>query len=248
VGSVASSWLSQLISHAETVLRAAIGGAAGVGRGLGRAAQYVSLFFLTPIVAYHLLVDQEQFRARMLRWMPARWQGHTLRVAGDIASSLQVYLRGQGLVAAVEMVLFSIVFAIAGFSEPVALGVIAGLLSLIPILGFWITVLLVVLNAVTGPAVGMALLKAGIGITLINFFEGQVLVPRVQGSGLGLHPLAVLLGVLLFGALFGFVGVLLAVPAMGVFRAAMPRIEEAWFRSSIHRGTDDQTDSPGSED
>ncbi len=247
-GPIGGSWLNQLVGHAETVLRAAIGGVAGVGRGLGVAAQYVSLFLLTPIVAYHLLVDREQLRARVMAWLPDRWREHTLRVAGDIGSSLQVYLRGQSLVAAVEIVLFSVVFAIAGFTQPVALGVIAGLLSLVPLLGFWITVLLVVLNAVTGPGPGMALLKAGVGIAIINFVEGQLLVPRIQGSGLGLHPLAVLLGVLLFGALFGFVGVLLAVPAMGVLRAAMPGIEGAWFRSSMHGGSADQTDSPGSAD
>ena len=129
-----------------------------------------------------------------------------------------------------------------------ALGVIAGLLSLVPMLGFWLTILLVVLNAVTGPAPGATLLKAGVGILIINLIEGQILVPRIQGSGLGLHPLAVLFGVLLFGTIFGFTGVLLAIPAMGVIRAAVPRIEEAWVRSRVYRGGDRQTDSPGLED
>jgi predicted PurR-regulated permease PerM len=243
----AGDWLRQLVTHTESLLRAAMGGMSGVGRGLGRAAQYVSLFFLTPVVAFHLLVGRERFRDTALRWMPVRWHGHALRVAGDIGSALQVYLRGQFLVAGIEAILFSLIFAIAGLPQPVALGVIAGLLSMVPVLGFWITVLLVVLNAVTGPAPGAALLKAGIGILLLNLVEGQFLIPRIQGSGLGLHPLAVLLGVLLFGALFGFVGILLAVPAMGVIRVAWPRIEEAWQRSPSYRGTDDHADSPGLE-
>jgi predicted PurR-regulated permease PerM len=245
IGSAGGDWLNQLVTHAESLLRAAIGGVSGVGRGLGRAAQYASLFFLTPIVAYHLLVGRERFRVAALRWMPVRWHAHTLRVAGDIGSSLQVYLRGQFLVAGIEAILFSAAFAMAGLPQPVALGVIAALLSLVPVLGFWVTVVLVVLNAVTGPTPGATLLKAGVGILLISLLEGQILVPRIQGSGLGLHPLAVLLGVLLFGTLFGFVGVLFAVPAMGVIRVALPRIEEAWLRSRSYRGVDDQTDSPG---
>jgi predicted PurR-regulated permease PerM len=237
--------MAQLTTHAESVLRAAFGGISGIGKGLGRAAQYLALFFLTPVVAYHLLVGREQFRATALRWMPARWHGHALRIAGDIGSALQIYLRGQFLVAGIEAILFSVVFAVAGLPQPVALGVIAGLLSLVPILGFWLTIVLVLLNAVTGPAPGATLLKAGIGIALINLVEGQILVPRIQGSGLGLHPLAVLLGVLLFGTIFGFAGVLLAIPAMGVIRVAMPRMEEAWLRSRVYRGDDRQTDSPG---
>lgn len=241
-------WVKQVAAHAESLLRAAFGGISGVGRGLGRAVQYLAIFFLTPVVAYHLLRDRDGFRGTALRWMPPRWHGSVLRVAGDVGSSLQVYLRGQFLVAAAEAVLFSVVFAVAGLPQPVALGVIAGLLSLVPILGFWLTVVLVLLNAVTGPSPGAVLIKAGIGIAAINFIEGQILVPRIQGSGLGLHPLVVFMGVLLFGTLFGFVGMLLAVPAMGVIRAAMPRLEDAWQRSASYRGATNQTDSPGVED
>jgi predicted PurR-regulated permease PerM len=248
VGLTGGDWMAQLTAHLESVLRAGLGGISGIGKGLGRVVQYLALFFLTPVVAYHLLVGREQFRATGLRWMPARWHGHTLRVAGDIGSSLQLYLRGQFLVAGFEVILFSILFALAGLPQPVTLGVIAGLLSMVPILGIWVTILLVVLNAVTGPAPVAMLLKAVLGILLINIFEGQILVPRIQGSGLGLHPLAVLLGVLLFGIIFGFAGVLLAIPAMGVIRVAVPRIEEAWLRSRVYRGDDGQIDSPGLED
>jgi predicted PurR-regulated permease PerM len=248
IGLTGGDWMAQLTSHLESVLRAGLGGVSGIGKGLGRVLQYLALFLLTPVVAYHLLVGREQFRATTLRWMPARWHEHALRVAGDIGSSLRVFLRGQFLVAGFEVIVFSILFAIAGLPQPVTLGVIAGLLSMVPILGIWVTIGLVALNAVTGPAPWAVLLKALIGIALINTFEGQILVPRIQGSGLGLHPLAVLFGVLLFGTIFGFAGVLLAIPAMGVIRVAVPRIEEAWLRSQAYRGGDRQIDSPGLED
>ena len=81
---------------------------------------------------------------------------------------------------------------------------------------------------------------------MINVLEGQFLVPRIQGTGLGIHPLAVLLGVLLFGTLFGFAGMLLAVPAMGVLRGLLPAFLEAWRASSSYRG-DEVCSDPGEE-
>lgn len=238
-----SSLAGQLFRQTETLLRTALGGLVGVGRGLGRATQVLGLIFLTPVVAYHLLVDWEALGDAVLRWWPERWHSWTHRVTSELKGSLLIYLRGQALVAGIEAILFALVFWIAGFPQPIALGFLAGLFSLVPILGFWLTLLLAVLNAVTGPALWPALIKAGSGLLVINVLEGQLLVPRIQGSGLGLHPLAVLLGVLLFGTLFGFVGILLAVPVLGVLRAIFPELLAAWRATETFRGrTKDQTD------
>jgi predicted PurR-regulated permease PerM len=72
----------------------------------------------------------------------------------------------------------------------------------------------------------------------MQVLEGQVIVPRVQGQGLGLHPLAVMLSVLCSGLLFGLPGALLAVPALAVFTASLPRMREAYRRSKFFRGDD----------
>lgn len=234
-----SSALGQMIGQAQNLLRAALGKLSGVGRGLGRALQWLGLLLLTPVVAWHLLADEERLRATVVAWVPARWHRLLERLARDLQASLCIYVRGQVLVALVEVVLFSIVFAIAGIPQPIALGLLAGLFSLIPVIGFWLTAVLVVLNALTTAAPLASLVKAGIGLALINTVEGQFLVPRIQGSGLGLHPLAVLLGVLLFGTLFGFAGMLLAVPVMGVIRGLLPTLLAEWrSTSSFQAGSD----------
>ena len=241
-----TSLIGQLVGQAENLLRAALGRLSDLGRGIGRAAQWLGLLLLTPIVAWHLLADQERLRGTLMDWVPARWQSLVERLSQDLQSALRVYVRGQVLVALVEAVLFSIVFAIAGLPQPIALGLLAGLFSLIPIVGFGLTIVLVALNTLTGPAPWASLIKAAIGLTVINVLEGQFLVPRIQGTGLGIHPLAVLLGVLLFGTLFGFAGMLLAVPAMGVLRGLLPAFLEAWRASSSYRG-DEVCSDPGEE-
>ena len=221
------AWLNQLTQHAEQILHAAGGGLLGVSRGLGKVLPWFGVLLLTPVTAFYLLLDWPVFGRELLFWLPTRREALMRRLSTEIQSALRVYVRGQALVAGLEMVLFSIAFSVAGLPNPVALGVLGGILSLVPIVGFWITALMVALSALTGPGPWGVLLKAAIGLFGINLLEGQVLVPRVQGKGLGLHPLAVLLGVLTFGILFGLPGMLLAVPCMGVFRALLPELRAA---------------------
>jgi len=213
------AWLQQLTRHAETILRTAGRGLVGMGKGLSRLFQWISVAVLSPVIAYYLVVDRDRFSAGALRVLPLSWRDYALRLSRHFRDSLQVYVRGQVLVSLIEAAAFVLVFWAAGLQQPVALGLLAGLLSLIPVLGFWTTVLLVILSSLTGDAPGLTLLKAGLGLLVINLIEGQLLVPRIQGTGLRLHPLIVLLGVLFFGTLFGLAGALLAVPILGTIRA-----------------------------
>jgi len=229
---------AQLLEQIQSLLYSALGKLSDVGRGLGKAAQWIGLLALTPVIAFHLLIDWNLFRETVYGWVPDRWHPVTRRLSAELRTSIQVYVRGQALVAGIETVLFAIVFAIAGLPSPVALGFLAGLFSLIPILGFWLTVAVVALNCLVVPGPWAALLKAGIGLAVINVVEGQFLVPRIQGTGLGLHPLVVLLGVLLFGTLFGFAGVILAVPVLGVLKALLPEMHAAWRHTDSFRGDD----------
>jgi predicted PurR-regulated permease PerM len=224
-------WLQQVVSHGEALLAAVAGGLTGLGRGLGRFFRWTMVVLLTPVVAYYLLVDWDRLGSGVLAWMPLQWHGPARRLSRDLQISLRVYVRGQLLLAGVEAVLYSIAFLLAGVSRPFTLGILAGMLSLVPILGFWLTAILVVLSTLTGPEPWSTLLKGAVGLFGINLLEGQLLVPRIQGSGLKLHPLAVLLGVLLFGTILGVPGILLAVPIMGVIRTGLADIQAAWTRS-----------------
>ncbi len=226
----------QLAGHAESVLRTALGSIGTVSKGLGRAAQIVLVLVLIPVTAFYMLIDWTALREGALRWMPERWHPVSVRLTGDLQTALRVYVRGQGTIALIEVVLFGIAFSIAGMDQAIAVAVLGGIFSLIPVVGFWATALLVVLTSLTGSDPWSTLLKAAIGLVVINILEGQVLTPRIQGSGLGLPPLVVLLGVLVGGTLFGFLGVILAVPVLAVIKTALPDILTAWHGSRTYLG------------
>ena len=151
------------------------------------------------------------------------------------ARVLRTYLRGQLLVAAIEAVLYTIGFAIGGVSEAIALGILAGFFSLVPVLGFWITALVALLSGLISDDPAHAVIAVAVVLAAIQLIENQLLVPKVQGTGLGLHPLAVLLGVLGLGVLFGVAGALFAVPVVGVAAALWPDLRRAYVQSRFFR-------------
>lgn len=235
------SWVQQLVAHAEAVLSGAMTGISGVSKGVGRALQWLGVLVLTPIVAFYFLLDWSAIGAGALEWLPPRWRTLMRRLSRELQDALTIFLRGQAIVAGIEFVLFLVAFRLAGLSQALVLAFLAALFSLVPILGFAITITLVVLTAVTGPDPGSTLLRAGIGLAVINVLENQVLVPRVQGSGLRLHPLIVLFGVLLSGTLFGVVGIFLAVPLLAVLRGFVPDLREMYRNSRLYDRRGPQT-------
>lgn len=230
-------WLLQLLSHLESILKAALTGMTEVSKGVTRAVQWIGMIFLTPVLAYYLLVDWDRIRDGAKELVPPRWRATAERVGGDVQEVLPRYVRGQVLVAGIQTVLYIVGFLLAGLAEPVALGFLAGIFSLIPVLGFWATVFVVGLSAAISPDPVSTLVKVALVFAVMQALESQVLVPRVQGSGLGLHPLAVLLAVLGFGLLFGLPGVVIAVPMLGILRASLPRLRAAYRESRFYAGS-----------
>ncbi len=235
------AWLERLLGHVESILEAAVTGVTGLSRGVTRAIQWLGMIFLTPVLAYYLLVDWDRIRNGIVGLVPPRHRATTEKVNDDIQDILPRYLRGQFIVAGIQTVLFSVGFLLAGLPEALALGFLAGIFSLIPVLGLWLTVIVVGLSAAITPDPLISLAKVGGVLLVVQFLEGQVLVPRIQGTGLGLHPFLVLLAVLASGLLMGFVGVILAVPLLAVAAASWPRIRQAYVESSLYQGPPEST-------
>lgn len=217
-----------ILGYLEKILRPAMAGAADLGRGLGRFAQVLSALCLAPLIAYYLLVDWPGLTAGVKGAIPPRYRARAADLGGLTSRVFRSYLRGQAIVAAIEIVLYAIGFSLSGLPEAISLGILAGIFSLLPVVGFWITVLTAVLSALISGDPAAALGKVAIVLFVVQVLEGQILVPRIQGQGLGLHPLVVLLGVLGFGVLFGVVGALLAVPILGVL-AALTGEFRTWY-------------------
>lgn len=216
--------LEQLREQATTWLK---DNAADLARSAGRAlrrafsslvgaALAVLNLLVVPIFAYYLLVDWHRLRAGAATLVPERWRGRLDRIAADIDASLRAFLRGQFLVSIVMAVLYAIGLGLLGTPLGGLLGLIAGVLNLVPYLGIAVGLV---------PALALDFLQYQslprlIGVALVfvivQNIEGWILTPRFVGGAVGLHPLAVLLAVLVGGQLFGFAGILLAVPGAAV--------------------------------
>jgi predicted PurR-regulated permease PerM len=210
-----------------TVLASArVGGSALLG--------WLATLVLVPVVLFYLLLDWHRMLAQVAGAIPRRWVGRATGMAREVNELLAQYLRGQLLVMLVLAVYYSAALALAGFTVALPVGILTGLLVFIPYLGFGLGLALALIAAVlqfpglSGLAYVAAIYGAG------QVIEGFFLTPRLVGERIGLNPLAVIFALLAFGQLFGFAGVLLALPASAVLMVAFRHLRHHYLRSSFY--------------
>lgn len=190
---------------------------------------------LIPIALFYLLLDWHAVLARMQNIVPRRWVGQVMYFSREVDGLLAQYLRGQLAVMLALSLYYSVALAIAGFDVAVPVGVLTGLLVFIPYLGFGLGLVLALIAAVLqfDGIHGLLLVAAiyGAGQVIESFF----LTPRLVGERIGLHPLTVIFALLAFGHLFGFVGVLLALPASAILAVAFGHLRGHYINSSFYR-------------
>ncbi|MCA9876370.1 MAG: AI-2E family transporter [Thermomicrobiales bacterium] len=193
----------QLRDHATTLAR----GATEVGVEAGRTAFYV---FVTLVLAFFLCVEPEVLLGGAQRWIPAKHQDRVWRIARNIHESIGAWARGQLAIALIFGALMGLGLKLIGVPYALSLGVIAGILEVVPYVGGFITVVLAVLSAAT---VGLPQVIAVLVlyVVLVNL-ESHVLAPLLYGKALGLPPVAILLALLAGVELLGLLGALLAIP------------------------------------
>ncbi len=206
-----------------------------VRSGWSAAIQVIGLVFLVPVVMFFLLLDWPAFTGRAAELVPPRWRASAIDLLDEIDAQLGQYLRGPMMVMIALSAYYSVGLLLAGYDLWLPIGVLTGLLVVVPYLGF-------ALGAVFALISGMLQLGAlhGLVATLIVYGIGQwvesfVLTPRLVGERIGLHPVAVILALLAFGALFGFVGVLIALPLSAVVAVGLKRLRRAWLGSDFYR-------------
>jgi len=182
---------------------------------------------LILFVMFYLLLDWDRFFLLTKQIVPKRAQATVHRLASHTDGLLSQYLRGMLIVISIMSVFYSTCLSLIGIKGAVALGVFTALMIVIPYigiaLGFTLTFLSTVLQFGPGPEMIGVLVIFGMGQLLEGFF----LTPRLVGERIGLHPVAVLFALLLFGNVFGFFGVLLALPISAVSLVLM---QYAWSR------------------
>ena len=187
------------------------------------------LFFvnllLIPIVTFYLLRDWSVMVARIGELLPRAQAPIIERLARDCDAVLAAFFRGQLLVMLCMAAIYSVGLSIVGLESAAAIGVIAGFLGFVPYLGIAFGILLALLTALLQGG-GWLLLWVLLVFALGHLMESWVLTPRIVGRRIGLHPVLVIFAILAGGQLFGFVGVLLALPAAAAAKVFLHHLGE----------------------
>jgi predicted PurR-regulated permease PerM len=203
--------------------------------GWAATLQVLGMVFLVPVVMFYLLLDWPQLGIRVAELTPPRWRAGALDPLREIDSLLGQYLRGQVLVMLALAVFYALALLLAGFDLWLPIGVLTGLLVAIPYLGFALGLIFALVTGMLqlGPLTGLVSVAVIYGAG--QLLESLVLTPRLVGERIGLHPLAVILALLAFGTLFGFVGVLLALPLSAVLAVGLRRLRTAYVASEFYQ-------------
>ncbi|MBW8898663.1 MAG: AI-2E family transporter [Massilia sp.] len=210
-----------------TVLASArVGGSALLG--------WLATAVLIPVVLFYLLLDWHRLLLQLENAVPRRWVRQTVDMAHEVNALLAQYLRGQLLVMLVLALYYSAALALAGFDVALPVGILTGLLVFIPYLGYGLGLALALTAAVLQFSDWSGVIAVAVIYGAGQVIEGFFLTPRLVGERIGLNPLAVIFALLAFGQLFGFVGVLLALPASAVLMVAFRHLKRHYLRSSFY--------------
>jgi predicted PurR-regulated permease PerM len=198
----------------------------------------ISLLVVTPVVVFYMLLDWHKMIATIDGFVPLRRRETVRALAREIDTALAGFLRGQALVCLFLGAWYGIGLSLIGLNFGLLIGITAGILSFVPYVGSLTALILSSTVAIVQGWPQWKLLAMSLGVVLIGqFLEGNVLSPKLVGESVGLHPVWLIFALLAFGSLFGFTGLITAVPfaaAAGVIlRFAVRRYRE----SNLYTGT-----------
>ncbi len=206
----------------------------------------VSLFVITPVVAFYLLYDWDRMTAKIDEWLPRDHRETIREITSDINAAIAGFVRGQGTLCLILGVFYAVGLTLAGLNFGLLIGLFAGFISFIPYVGSLLGLVLSVGVALVQFWPDWIMIAVIAGIFVVGqFFEGNILQPKLVGNSVGLHPVWLMFALLAFGSLLGFTGMLIAVPAaaaVGVLvRYALKRYLESDLYAGHQTGSDDRT-------
>ncbi|RIK88743.1 MAG: AI-2E family transporter [Hyphomicrobiales bacterium] len=249
VTSIDPDWLSQTLGVDPAALREGVNSLLTQGAGFlstlfasiwssGKTLiDLVGLFVITPVVAFYMLLDWDKMIAAVDDWIPRDHLSTVRAIARDIDTAVAGFVRGQGTLCLILGVLYAIGLTAVGLNFGLLIGLFAGLVSFIPYVGSLLGLLL---------SVGVALVQFWpewhwvVAVAAIffagQFIEGNILQPNLVGKSVGLHPVWLMFALVAFGALFGFVGLLIAVPAAAAVGVLVRFGLSRYLASPLYRG------------
>lgn len=205
--------------------------------GFAMVAWVINLALL-PILAYYFLRDWDKLVERVASMIPRNHIEVVTRLARESNDVLGAFIRGQIVVMIALGVVYAAGLTLVGLNLGLLIGLVAGLISFIPYLGATTGVVMAVLAAlVQSQGVDLQLLVlVGVVFTVGQLLESYVLTPRIVGDKIGLHPVAVIFAVMAGGQLFGFLGMLLALPAAAVINVLLRYAHQRYRQSELYAG------------
>jgi predicted PurR-regulated permease PerM len=196
-----------------------------------------SLFLVTPVVAFYVLLDWDRMIERVDSWIPRNHLADVRSIAHDIDTAIAGFIRGQGSLCLILGVFYAIGLSVTGLNFGLLIGFFAGMISFIPYVGSIVGLVL---------AIGVALVQfwndpvwigAVVAVFVVGqFVEGNILQPKLVGESVGLHPVWLMFALFAFGLLFGFVGLMVAVPAAAAVGVLVRYGLSKYLESEIYHG------------
>jgi len=226
------SWRREVLGASRGVLPAAAAWVAssvqGIMSSLIRVILWMVSLVIIPVFAYYFLSDHKAIGETVVSLIPSHRRPAVEQRAREIDQVLRAWLKGQLTVALLLAVIYAVGLSLLGVPLGLLIGIIGGLANLVPYLGIVVGFLpAALLSFLESGWWGSPLLVAGVFI-LGQVLEGTLITPRIVGSGLGLPPALVLLSVLVGGDLFGFTGLMLAVPTTAALLVLLRNLRESY--------------------
>ena len=197
-----------------------------------------ALLVVTPVVAFYLLVDWDHMVAAVDEWLPRQHRDTIRMLAREIDRAIAGFIRGQAAVCFILGTFYAVGLSLIGLNFGALIGVSAGLLSFIPYVGSLTGLVLSVGVAVVQFWPDWTWIGATLGIFITGqFIEGNILSPKLVGASVGLHPVWLMFALFAFGALLGFVGLLLAVPLAAIAGVLGRFALRQYLASTVYHGS-----------
>jgi len=226
-------WLQEMVKTTEGLGSQVLNSLRLGGLGLlGLLANAV----LVPVVQFYLMRDWEGLLGRVVALIPPAWRPTVRNFTAEADEAMAQYLHGQMLVILVMAVFYTTGLWLTGLEFFLPIGIITGVLVFVPYLGSISGFFMATFAAMMQFTDWTSMLWVWGVFVMGQMLEGYVVVPRLVGERIGLHPLAVIFALLAFGQVFGFMGLLLALPASAVLMVALKRLRTGYLDSQLFKG------------
>jgi predicted PurR-regulated permease PerM len=198
---------------------------------------FLALLIITPVVAFYILIDWNRMIAEIDSWLPLDHRDRLRAIAAEINRALAGFIRGQSLVCLFDGLWYGLGLTLIGLDFGFVIGVIAGLLSFVPYVGSLSALVLSIGVALVQGWPSLKLVVMAVGVVVCGqFLEAYVVSPKLVGGSIGLHPVWLMFALLAFGQLFGFVGLVVAVPTAAAIGVLARHLIALYLSSPFYRG------------